>query len=1359
MAKAKRRYSEKTIKLLFGPGSHCAYPDCTKPNVQPATANSPAVNLGEICHIHAAADAGPRGRPGLTAAQKNAAENLIVLCGYHHGLVDGQPNDYPAETLLKWKADYEDKFRPGTARAIRLQEAAEQIAYTRDISDKEIDSEVTRIRQARFLPGFDTKTAVTTLAARVERTQLAGGSNRTRARALAWCARLLVSNDDTRPRTSELIEKSRALTPTEEADIAQAFLVASEDKNRALSLLAKLDSAAARSAALRIVTNADNAEMALAWVGTAGLSLTSFDAEGKLVYLLNKIGLDRWAEALAEVAAVTDSDITEAPVLLHALASIALAQVVPDEFRSVVLGQVPFEVGDFPLAATASGLESRRRAVGYFERMAEFAARAGVKSAANLAADYALWLRLRDPEAKAAALDELRANMRDPAQSLRRLHMALQFGIDVDLDAAERAIDHIAALSGGGTADEAQARLALAFAQKGPKGAAAYIAKHRAQLYVHLNKPAIQNIEVQMLAQANETAAARERLAEALADGLSEADGDRLRRMIAEAEGADPAAERKKLYEQTGKLTDLGNLVHFLDEKKAWLELIPYAVELFERTDSLEDAVRVGRALYESDQYAKAHTFLTQHSGLVEQSLYLKTIFAWVLYGEGQFGEASAVLDQLSAIRDDHGDRVLRANLSIASGKWPELVGFCAHEWNHRDERTAAELLAAAGLAVTVGSPHAEDLVRAAAAKSPDDANVLAAAYFHAAHAGWEDNAEVGGWLARAAALSGGDGPLKSVSMKEISEQKPAWDKRESDIWVQLNEGKIPACGAAYLLNRSFIDFALLQSLSDLSEPDLRRRGVVYGFSGARSANSSQAPKIVALELGAILTLARLDLLQTVIDTYESVVIPNSTLGWLFNEKQKAALHQPSRIKAARLKKQLVADGALRLLPTAPLDAPLALEVGVGLAQLLAAVTSKSATGDGIPRYVIRSAPVHRIGSLMEEEADLANYSSVLCSCQHLLEALRIKGALTLDELRRGENYLRLHERRWPNEPDIADGAELYLDDLSTTYLQTIGALGSLKRAGFTPFITEEEDNEANRLIRFEDLVQHQSEIVEAVRGTLAAGLARGRVRAVRAEAPGDEKVLKSHPTFGILGMDESVDAIVIDDRYFNRHLHVDIHDRRTPILSTLDILDDLTAKNVLSPEQKFGHRTSLRRAGFQLIPVTDEELTWHLSAAPYASGAMAETAELRAIRESLLKARMSRLMQIPHELPWLHRSMVTITQTIRAVWKDAVDAKEAVARANWLVRLLDLRGFSPSAIPGNERNFALFAYAAHVQSLAFSREGLPPDRRDAYHAWLDDELIQPMKDTEPEMFTALVEQARALIRRATRDAAEEFEP
>jgi hypothetical protein len=154
-----------------------------------------------------------------------------------------------------------------TAEAEFRQDATEvkRGVYLQKLSDQEIEQETQRLRKARYFAGFPIREAALTFADRVDNTELASGSSVVRSKALAWCARLL-SQGEPIDRARQLLERSRALGPCEETRLAEAFIICATDKDQALAMLATVDSSAARSAALRIVTNHDKAEGAVNWV-------------------------------------------------------------------------------------------------------------------------------------------------------------------------------------------------------------------------------------------------------------------------------------------------------------------------------------------------------------------------------------------------------------------------------------------------------------------------------------------------------------------------------------------------------------------------------------------------------------------------------------------------------------------------------------------------------------------------------------------------------------------------------------------------------------------------------------------------------------------------------------------------------------------------------------------------------------------------------------------------------------------------------------------------------------------------------------------------------------------------------------
>ena len=258
-------------------------------------------------------------------------------------------------------------------------------------------------------------------------------------------------------------------------------------------------------------------------------------------------------------------------------------------------------------------------------------------------------------------------------------------------------------------------------------------------------------------------------------------------------------------------------------------------------------------------------------------------------------------------------------------------------------------------------------------------------------------------------------------------------------------------------------------------------------YSGARQPLSLPQPRTLAVDLAAIVTLAHLGLLDKVLSRYQ-IVVPHTTLGWLFQERQKATFHQPSRIQNAAEIKQFIANQTLTVFrPPASQDHKLTRQVGADLAALLSAARDQSSAGK--KTLVVRSSPLPRLGSVLTEEADIAGYEGCVCSCAAVIDRLKLKGALTQPEEQMARNYLKLHERPWPNEPVIDEQTEIYLDGLAVTYLQTAAVLGKLKVANLKTYITHSEDSEANSLLDVQSFGQQQLGYIEQIRASLAAGL------------------------------------------------------------------------------------------------------------------------------------------------------------------------------------------------------------------------------------------------------------------------------
>jgi hypothetical protein len=1214
--------------------------------------------------------------------------------------------------------------------------------YPKELIDKEIHKQLLIIKRARFFGGYSVIEHSILLAEKIQNGEFEIGSDAIKSNALAWCSRFLtIENGD---KAEELLNLAKQFGNGEEVAIAEAFAMSSNNNfEGALSRLASLTSSPARSAAFIIVTHHKDEASSVEWLSKAGITFSNLDANGKYMLLVRLLILGRWETALEYASNLSEDDYFQTPTLYHVAAMANLVQVIPDEFKSFVLHEVPFEAHTFPLASNADSVQFRVQARNLFCKCSGAARELGCEKAANIADDYTLWLELRDQESWSSGRERLLASMREPAHSLRRLHLALQFGLKLDINAVEQEIERQTALSGGSNRDIAFARFSLAFTKNNPKDIANYIDSHRSELQSHLDKKLVDFVEIEMLARAGFPQRAQGCL-NLVSDKLSGTEKEHLCRIIAESTGVDLIEARISQFESSDLLNNLISLVNLLEEQNDWSQLCHFGRLLFNKTLALPDAERLAQALNQTHQYDELAELLSKFPEFLHQSDDLQMFWSWSLYRDGSLAESSVALEKLRTKRNHFNDRALTVNLAIASGAWETLLPYIEIEWLKKDERAAVELMQTANLAQFMGSPRTKELVSAAVAKDANNASVLMAAYILATKAGWEDNDLVAEWFQQAVEHSGEKGPLQKMSLKELLDQKPEWDRRENEIWQQLSVGNIPIFAAANALNRSLIDMFLVPALANRIESDPRRRARIPAYSGGRQPLQYKDYKTIVIDPSALLTLGLLGILETSCDAFEQIFIAHSTLGWLFQEKQRVSFHQPSKIKEASKIRGLHANGALNSFNcSVTIDSDLANEVGEEFAAMIAEAQAVN-DSNSRQRLVIRTSPVHRIGSLMEEEVDLTPYQSKLCSCMAIVNKLKQKGQLTTTEERLARSYFSLHDKAWPHQPEISDGAILYLDDLSVTHLQHTGLLEKLRPAGLNAYISAEKIKDINALLSYEELTSKVETVIEDIRKFLAAGIQTGKIKLGKATQTDVEKpdILSFHPTVEIFSLANEADAIIVDDRFLNQYPKIENAD----VLTTLDLFDVLKTKGNINSDKTFDYRTELRRSGYLFVPITNEELQHHLSSADVNDGRLLESAELKAIRENILQVRMSSFLQFPKEGFWLDSLIRIFLNSLIAQWRAENDDATARARSEWLIQKFDIRRWAHFLSIGNDPCILKNAYSSQIMLLLLALSDTPREGKVRYWKWIDEHILEIIQIEEPELYSAIINQAKEII-------------
>lgn len=114
---------EKTVRELFAMSmNRCAFPGCDVAMADPATKTI----VGEICHINAASEGGPRYDPTQGDNERHAHGNLILMCSMHHKIIDAIENlrEFSAEHLRALTRKHEQNAAAAAARDLALTDLA-----------------------------------------------------------------------------------------------------------------------------------------------------------------------------------------------------------------------------------------------------------------------------------------------------------------------------------------------------------------------------------------------------------------------------------------------------------------------------------------------------------------------------------------------------------------------------------------------------------------------------------------------------------------------------------------------------------------------------------------------------------------------------------------------------------------------------------------------------------------------------------------------------------------------------------------------------------------------------------------------------------------------------------------------------------------------------------------------------------------------------------------------------------------------------------------------------------------------------------------------------------------------------------
>ena len=444
--------------------------------------------------------------------------------------------------------------------------------------------------------------------------------------------------------------------PGSERDLAARarIMEARGDSERAIRALRDEKDADCRSVILSIIAKHKGDIAALDWFRDQSLSPADLTPNGVMALCQIHLRQQDFGAVKQILAGLSDLQLRESPYFLFFRGVVRFAAVLSRPEQGVALIGLPLDaryvqpiLPDQQLETELDGAHSD------LERFLPASEGFELREAPRLAEAYLSWCDLLHPRRRDAALIRLRGDMADPAKALSRVQFALAYDADnFDSEPLKKYLEKREAL-GGLRSDELRAALVLRLHADDPGAIVELIAKHRRQFEEGFAEVGIVAIEIRALARAHDVASAK-LLLEANRELLGSEGVARLGAEIARAEGADPVAEYKRVYETNRSADTLRLLLGALIQKKEHRAVGPYAEELFALTGDPHDIAAAAQAYANAGDNDNFTRIVEAHPAIKRSDPGIERHYAWQLFYRGRIKEAIAAVAELSRFTSEH---------------------------------------------------------------------------------------------------------------------------------------------------------------------------------------------------------------------------------------------------------------------------------------------------------------------------------------------------------------------------------------------------------------------------------------------------------------------------------------------------------------------------------------------------------------------------------------------------------------------------------------------------------------------------------------------------------------------------------
>jgi hypothetical protein len=240
-------------------------------------------------------------------------------------------------------------------------------------------------------------------------------------------------------------------------------------------------------------------------------------------------------------------------------------------------------------------------------------------------------------------------------------------------------------------------------------------------------------------------------------------------------------------------------------------------------------------------------------------------------------------------------------------------------------------------------------------------------------------------------------------------------------------------------------------------------------------------------------------------------------------------------------------------------------------------------------------------------------------------------------------------------------------------------------------------------------------------------------------------------------------DVIWVDDRYVTSFPH---RDGVVPIIGVTDVLHWLRSRSTLTDDVYYEKLLALRAANVRLLPLTADEIIYHLQQARIDARGAGETRALQVLRRYLAACLwQGSYLQQPRlddqgalqtgELAFIMHNHDAALEALRLAWMTSDEASRE-AHAAWVYTNIcvpgqALRTFITRVDGAEEQHFLASLDMVELLLLVVAASFLPdahPDaeKERAFHAWVIDRFVVPRCSADPLLAATVAERIRLVL-------------